>query len=340
MLPPKVSIVIPVYNRFELLQETVETILNQDYPNLELLLVDDNSPDGTGQRLSEFSDPRIRIYLNSKSLGAGATRNVGLRKATGEFLAFSDQDDLWSPNKVSEQVRHLKANPDCAMVGSWIQEFKSVDGQRQDLVLHQLFESHAHNEEFLMYTSPFVTCSSVMIRKRVLDEHALEFREDMGRSTCEDYDLWFRISQHGGLANIPAPLLNYRIHESQESRLASDAMKEQSNRVRKDILASRGIELTDEEFDAIVAIALWKNSSSSDEIYAASSVASKVTTALRSRSKSDEAIKFHYHLLAMHLNRSGVSLSTKLGAWAKYNMRSPIGLGTKLHSLNRILRCC
>ncbi len=110
---PTVSVVIPVYNRFELLKYSVESVLAQTVPVSEVILVDDGSFDGTSELLPHFiaEKPawreRVR-YFHQENQGPGAARNLGLAQATGEWLAFNDNDDLWLPQKLEWQFRALE----------------------------------------------------------------------------------------------------------------------------------------------------------------------------------------------------------------------------------------
>lgn len=250
MNQPTVSIVLPVYNRFELLKETVDSILNQTYTDFELLLVDDFSTDGTRERLAELLDPRIRISLNDSNLGAGATRNQGIDLATGKFTALTDQDDLWHPSKLHEQVAAMEADPKLVVVGTHAQAFSIVEGVKVNAAVFAHATEDPEIREFFFYSSPFVS-STVLVRSEILKNHNLRFRTDMGKSSCEDYDLWRRLSQHGKLANIPKVLLDYREHATQQSRLGSDDMRFYANVVRKDMLKAAGIELDELQFGAL-----------------------------------------------------------------------------------------
>ncbi len=250
MNQPAVTIVIPVYNRFELLKETVDSILRQTFTDFRLLLVDDFSTDGARERFSELLDDRIDIYLNEQNMGAGATRNRGIDLATTEFIALTDQDDLWHPTKLEKQVAAMQADADISLVGTHARAFSIVDGERTDAATFAHPADDTSIREFFFYSSPLVS-STVLVRTSVLKQNNLRFRTDMGKSSCEDYDLWRRISQHGKIANIPEILLDYREHASQQSRIAADDMKHFANVVRRDALFAAGIELDGEQFDAL-----------------------------------------------------------------------------------------
>ena len=103
----KVSIIVPMYNAASFLKETLDSILNQTFTNFELLLIDDCSKDNTLEIANSFSDPRIYIVKNEKNLGAGGTRNKGIKLAQSTYIAFCDADDIMFPNRLEEQYNFM-----------------------------------------------------------------------------------------------------------------------------------------------------------------------------------------------------------------------------------------
>lgn len=109
-----VSVVIPTYRRSEMLTRAIESVLNQSYSNLELILVNDNNPDDEftedikGKIKSYENDPRFHFIIQRKHINGAVARNVGIKQAKGEYLAFLDDDDWWEPNKIEEQVEAIK----------------------------------------------------------------------------------------------------------------------------------------------------------------------------------------------------------------------------------------
>jgi glycosyltransferase involved in cell wall biosynthesis len=316
---PTVSIVIPVYNRFELLKETVDSILSQSYSDFELLLVDDFSTDGTRERLTELSDDRIDIQLNDQNMGAGATRNRGIELAKGDLIALTDQDDLWHPTKLEMQVAAMEANAELVLLGTHAQAFSIVEGKREDAATFAHASDDANIREFFFYSSPFVS-STVMARGSVLRDHNLRFRTDMGKSSCEDYDLWRRISEHGKLGNLPEVLLDYREHATQQSRLASDDMRHFANVVRKDALQSAGIQLDDAKFATLEKMGRYEPFSPKELRTAASTT----QTLLRSRRTG---LTTHREMFVGALTRTQVRPKQRLKAFIDSKSFLSISLG-------------
>mgnify|MGYP003293160590 FL=1 len=111
---PKISIVTPAYNCAKYLEEAVNSVLSQTWQDWELLIIDDCSRDNTYACMQEIAkqDQRIRIFQNSRNLGAAGTRNFGIRQAKGQWIAFLDSDDLWHPEKLTKQMAVAKRDPD------------------------------------------------------------------------------------------------------------------------------------------------------------------------------------------------------------------------------------
>jgi glycosyltransferase involved in cell wall biosynthesis len=112
MESPRVSVVIPAYNNAEFLGEAIESVLDQTYPNFELIVVNDASPDNTNGIVGKFKDPRIKYIVHEENHGLAATRNTGMRASTGEFIALLDGDDILHPEKLQAHVEFYNSNPD------------------------------------------------------------------------------------------------------------------------------------------------------------------------------------------------------------------------------------
>ena len=104
-----VSVIIPTYNRAGILPTSIKSVINQSYKNLEIIVWDDGSDDNTEDVVEQISDPRIKYYRGENG-GAGHARNMGISKATGEYIAFHDSDDICRPYRIEEQVKYLEAN--------------------------------------------------------------------------------------------------------------------------------------------------------------------------------------------------------------------------------------
>lgn len=105
-----VSVIMPSWNTEKYIAESIESVLQQSYKHLELIIIDDCSSDNTDQIVSGFKDNRIKYFKNLSNMGAALTRNYGIRKAQGEWIAFLDSDDLWMPQKLEKQIEFMNKN--------------------------------------------------------------------------------------------------------------------------------------------------------------------------------------------------------------------------------------
>ena len=113
MIEGIVSITMPSWNTASFIEEAIQSVINQTYKKWELIIVDDCSTDDTEKVVASFNDERIKFFLNKKNSGAALTRNKAMREAQGEWIAFLDSDDLWTPNKLEHQIEFMKKNGYC-----------------------------------------------------------------------------------------------------------------------------------------------------------------------------------------------------------------------------------
>ncbi|MFH1858292.1 MAG: glycosyltransferase family A protein, partial [Candidatus Omnitrophota bacterium] len=198
---PKVSVIIPTYNRAHFLQRAIECVLKQTFSDWELLVVDNGSTDDTEPLVHQLQkkDARIR-YLFEKRKGLSHARNLGFKEARGEFIVFLDDDDEWEPEKIKKQTAALESNPEIALVtcGGWrINELGEVIDEIPRFGWTPSFKSLAM--EGCGIPSP----SSVMIRRSCLWEVGV-----FSTKYCiaSDYDLYLRITDKYSALCIPEHL--------------------------------------------------------------------------------------------------------------------------------------
>jgi glycosyltransferase involved in cell wall biosynthesis len=182
----KVSVIIPTFNRAEKVCRAVSSVINQTYQAIEIIVIDDASTDNTIERLNEFGN-RIKIIRHDINMGVSASRNSGIRRVTGEYIALLDSDDYWLPEKIEVQVAFFKTHPDaliCQARELWIRHGKRVNpGNKHLKPSGDIFIPSLK----LCLVSP----SAVMFKRSLLDEVGMF---DEAFPVCEDYDLWLRIS--------------------------------------------------------------------------------------------------------------------------------------------------
>ena len=193
----RVSVVIPTYNRADFVREAIASVLRQDYPHIELIVVDDGSRDGTAAVVSSFG-PAVQ-YLWQENCGVSTARNRGVAASTGGLIAFLDSDDLWLPRKVSAQVAYFEAHPDaqaCHTDEIWIRRGVRVN------------ERHTHRKQggwqFPASLPRCVISPSAVMMRRALWDRLGGFDESL--PACEDYDLWLRLT-----AVVPVGFLTERL---------------------------------------------------------------------------------------------------------------------------------
>ena len=187
---PDVSVIIPTYNRANLLSAAIESVLAQTYSDYELLIVDDGSTDNTRDVVLSYTDPRIR-YLHKNNGGLASARNFGLREAQGRYVAFLDDDDLYLPDKLAIQVNFLDAHPDVGWVNAG---YLATDMQGNVLEEVRPWLSYSDlGVETWLFACPAVV-HAVQVRREWL-EHIGGFDDHFRAS--EDWDAWLRLAYAG-----------------------------------------------------------------------------------------------------------------------------------------------
>jgi hypothetical protein len=208
---PRVSVVMPVHNGGPYLERAVESILGQSFTDFEFVIIDDGSTDSTPEVLRRYqaADHRVRVHPQEKA-GLVASLNNGCRQARAAYLARMDADDIAFPNRLARQVEFLDREPGVAVVGS---ATVTIDASGRELKRHGCPTSHGEIVEALREYNPF-THPSVMLRAEAL---AAVGGYRPAYQPAEDYDLWLRLSERYRLANLPEPLLYYRLYPGQVS---------------------------------------------------------------------------------------------------------------------------
>lgn len=185
-----ISIITPLYNAEKYLKDTIESVINQDYKNWEMIIVDDCSKDGSRLIAEKYIelDKRIKLISLEKNSGVAFARNVGIKSAGGEYIAFLDSDDLWKPNKLSTQLDFMKKNNYSFTFTSY--ELINDQGIR----LNKLIKAPAQlNYKRLLYGNS-IGCLTVMLNKSKIGYM------EMPVIRHEDYATWLNIVKNGTTA--------------------------------------------------------------------------------------------------------------------------------------------
>jgi len=207
-----VSVVIPAYNRRKFIGEAVDSVLAQTYRNLEVIVVDDGSTDGTGDFLKEkyAGEPRFR-YLWQKNAERSAARNAGIQAANGEFVAFLDSDDLWLPDKLEAQMRLFQTNPKMVMVVCWYDFIDYKSNILQAIDAPHLDEISDGDFAVRLMTDNRIGSPTPVIRRQVLLDAGM-FCLDKQVLCFEDWELWVRVASFGATGLVPRILARHRVH--------------------------------------------------------------------------------------------------------------------------------
>lgn len=201
-----VSVIITTFNRSAYLREAIRSVLNQDFSDLELIVVDDASPsEETTHVVGSFSDPRISYIKNKTNVGSTASLNIGLGAAKGKYIAILDDDDIWiDREKLSKQVGFLEERPDYVLVGTNV---IVVDGEtKKELTRTQFPRGDGEIRRTIFRSNPFAHSSVVYMREKALMAGGYDKKLPRGK----DYDLMIKLGKVGKMAVLQDYSLMYR----------------------------------------------------------------------------------------------------------------------------------
>lgn len=231
---PKVSVIIPTYNRAHLIKQSVQSVLEQSYQDFEIIIVDDGSNDGTDQVIRNLGKPEKIIYRYQENQGRSKARNNALQIATGQYITFLDSDDIYLLNKLQVQVEYLDSHPDICMVyASAICEDEF--GNSLGFQYHASAQGRIY-EQIAFYIPVTVILPTVMVRREIIEKVG-NFDETLNR--FEDTDYWRRISRLCLVGAIPQALCRIKTHSgnslsAQDPVILVDDVKKYVNKVLRE----------------------------------------------------------------------------------------------------------
>ena len=232
--PPLVSIVLPTYKRAHVLPHAIGSVLSQSYGNLELIVVDDNSPDATRDVVASFGDPRIRYVRNEPNLKLPRALNRGFALARGEYLTWTSDDNMYGENAIARMVEAMQQRK-CDFVYADYYHFSDLDEAGRPLeIRHQRLadtlqlEKGNHIGACFMYT-------------RVVYEAVGEYDPEL--FLVEDYDYYMRIAQRFRICHIAEPLYYFRRHDDAlyVSRFCEVKASDFLGRYKNHLLSENGV---------------------------------------------------------------------------------------------------
>ena len=208
--PPTVSVIMPTYNAAPFIGEAIGSVLAQDMPDFELLVVNDGSTDGTGEIVRSFTDPRVRVVNQPANLGIACSVNVALALSRGRFAARLDSDDIMLPHRLSTQVAFLEHHPEVFGVGSDMRAFGDVSGDTD------LPEHDAEIKVMLAVGRNNLANPAMMFRLELVRQFRLQHSPRYG--AADDLEFWITCMRHGAIyANIKQVLVYHRIRDGSAS---------------------------------------------------------------------------------------------------------------------------
>ena len=212
---PTISVVVPAYNSEQTLRETIEAVRRQTFTDLELIVIDDGSTDGTRRYLETIQDPRLRVYAYPNG-GLASARNRGIERSLGEFVSFIDADDLWTPDKLELQLQALRRHPEAAVAYSWTAFIGRSGG-----FLFAKDPSRIDGDVYSdLLTGNFVASgSNILVRKRCADAVG-GFDTTLG--SAHDWDFCLRVAARWPFVLVPKYQILYRIWEG---AMSADAQR-------------------------------------------------------------------------------------------------------------------
>ncbi len=208
---PKISVIIPVHNRYEQLERAVSSVLHQTYRPHEIIVVDDGSDPPVEPCLSREVSQKIKLIRLNENKGVSFSRNVGIDSASGDWIALLDSDDHWTPYKLANQVAYLREKPFFEIIQCeeiWIRHGKRVNRCK-----------HHEKKEGWLFEKSVELCaispSAVLIKRSLFDTFGLF---DQRFPACEDYEMWLRVTRHKPVGlNQEADLIKFGGHKDQLS---------------------------------------------------------------------------------------------------------------------------
>lgn len=242
MSEPFLTVIMPVYNAADFVASAIQSILDQTYRDLELIIINDGSTDDSKAVIESFDDIRIKYFENDKNSGIVFSRNKGLKLAKGKYIGMFDADDVAFTDKFKEQISFLEHNKDFGMVGSWV---KFIDEKGKRLPGGWKLKAPPEKIPSIMLFKNYFLQSAVLYRKDCISKFS--FRD--GLDILEDYMIWLEIVSEYKAWNLNKTLVNYRIHGGSVTKSKSGEMQAKEKKVFKMQLLELGIDPTNLELE-------------------------------------------------------------------------------------------
>lgn len=306
----KVSVLMPVYNGAQYLQEAIDSILEQTYKDFEFIIVDDGSTDESAAIIAKnvTQDNRLVVLRNENNSGICVTLNKGLAAARGRYIVRMDCDDIALPERIERQVAFMDQRSDVGVAGCNIDMFYSDHPENHNV---HSFDVDSYECRAGLLFATCVAHPAVIIRKSVLVKHNLQY-DDYFRG-MEDYYLWWQISKYAQITNLPELLLRYRLHAKQvtQTQVNDDFIRRQREFLDQRI-ADMGVSLATDELNVLERYLVANNSFDDEKLEAFIIVLRKLLQPLYNTDRRSykalklvigKAVSYAYDLSRSNLNK-------------------------------------
>lgn len=203
-----ISIIVNCYNSEKFLKECLNSILSQSYKKFELIIWDNYSSDSTKEIINLFNDERIKIFNSEKNYGLGKARELAVKKAKNNWVAFLDSDDVWESSKLQKQVSYLQDNKEKSLIYT---DFKYIDEKSNKIDKNSYTEFHNNDFFEKLLKKNFICFSSIIFdKKKIMTKNIF----DPVLRNAEDLDLLLNLSRNNTFGYLKEKLTYYRVHKN------------------------------------------------------------------------------------------------------------------------------
>lgn len=238
---PEITVFMTAFNASRHISEAINSILNQTFQDFELLVIDDGSIDETYNIAASFTDSRIRIIKNEQNKGLLFSRNIALKEARGKYLAILDSDDIAVTNRLDIQYKEFQNRPNLALLGTSALVINDSGNETDEKIDVKYGNEKIRTE--LFFGNTFVH-SSIMMKLEVL-----RIVGGYQVHLAEDYDLWIRIAMNHEVDNLNLPLVKYRKHDNNISKIQEEKLRAELYPIKQKQLEKINIKISKEIFE-------------------------------------------------------------------------------------------
>lgn len=247
----KVSIILCFYNEEKYLAKAIDSVLSQNYPNFELILVNDGSTDRSGEIAQSYNDGRIIYHEYEGNKRLAYARNRGLNLASGEYLGFFDADDIMAPDKIARQAEYLDEHEEVIVVSGGL-VYMDSEGNTADKITEPEYLSDSQIRAYMLFGN-CIAVGAALFRRKIIETYGI--RMDEKNRASEDYRFWTDMLPYGKFANINGAFYQYRVNHGSKANLIvksdTGAYDEEVKKVLRDAWAASGFILEEKDIEFI-----------------------------------------------------------------------------------------